>query len=210
MTASFPLTTYYQLNVGDRWHYTAPPHWPGDYISRIEVGPSLPMGNTLRHYDATNAAKVLYYLPSEGLYYLREEFSDGKSYANFDRPILWFPDPLDIGAEVNVTTSFTRYFEDGSTNAGEFRVWQTIADLEDVQVTAGAFSQCLRVVGGTHWIFADSRQATSDTVYYYAPDVGVVKATARFIIYDDRGNEIINRLVETDLKSAIVGGKSIV
>ena len=48
----YPLTTYYPLSVGNRWYYTAPPRWGGDYISRIEEGPSLPLGNTVRHFDA--------------------------------------------------------------------------------------------------------------------------------------------------------------
>jgi len=206
----YPLTTYYPLSVGNRWYYTAPPRWGGDYISRIEEGPSLPLGNTVRHFDATNAAKVLCYLSIRGgLYYLREEFSDGFSYVEFEQPILWFPDPLQIGPQVNITTSFTRYFQDSSTRQGEFTLWQKIAALEDVQVTAGLFEQCLRVVGRTRWTFDDGRQACSETLYHYAPDVGVVKATARFILYDSQGQETVNRLVETDLKSAVVKGKQI-
>ncbi len=206
----YSLTTYYPLNVGNRWHYTAPPRWGGDYISRIEEGPSLPSGNTVRHFDATNAAKVLCYLPSGGgLYYLREEFSDGLSYVEFEQPILWFPEPLQIGTQVNIKTSFTRYFQDGSTSIGEFTLRQKIAASEDVQVSAGSFGQCLRVVGSTHWTNDDSRQARSETVYHYAPCVGVVKATAHFILYDNQGQETVNRLVETDLKSAVVNGKRI-
>lgn len=208
-TGVYPLATYYPLNVGDRWHYTAPPQRGGDYISRIEAGSPLPIGNTVRHFDATNAAKVLCYVPLEGLYYLREEFSDGKSYAEFDRPILWFPDALEIGSQVNITTSFTRYIQDGSTSSGKFTLWHAIADIEEVQVTAGIFEQCLRVEGGTHWTFDDSRQARSETTYYYAPHVGVVKAIARFILFDSQGLETFNRLVETDLISAIVQGKPV-
>jgi hypothetical protein len=208
-TGVYSLATYYPLNLGSRWHYTAPPRWGGDYIARIEAGPCLPIGDTVRHFDATNAAKVLCYLPLKGLYYLREEFSDGQSYVEFDRPILWFPDPLHIGTQVNITTSFTRYFQDGSTSPGTFTVWQTIADIEDVQVTAGSFEQCLRVEGGTHWMFDNGRQARSETIYHYAPYVGVVKAIARFILYDCEGLETVNRLVETDLKSVLVQGKSI-
>jgi hypothetical protein len=34
-------------------------------------------------------------------------------------------------------------------------------------------------------------------------------AIARFILYDSEGLETVNRLVETDLKSALVQGKSI-
>lgn len=206
----YSLTTYYPLNVSNRWHYTAPPRWGGDYISRIEAGPSLPIGNTLRHFDATNAAKVLCYLPSRGgLYYLREEFSNGLSYVEFEQPILWFPDALQIGTQVNIKTSFTRYFQDGSTSIGEFRLWHHIAECEDVQVSAGLFGQCLRIVGSTDWTKDDSPQARSETVYHYAPDVGVVKATARFVLYDSQAQETVNRLVETELKSAVVNGKRI-
>lgn len=205
----YPLTKYYPLTVGNRWHYTAPPRWGGDYISRIDEGPLLPLGKTIRHFDATNAAKVLCYLPGKGLYYLREEFGDGNSYVEFEQPILWFPDNLQIGTQVSVTTGFTRCFQDGNTSRGEFTLWQEIADVEDMQVMAGCFQQCLRVVGETHWDFGDGRQARSETIYHYAPQVGVVKATARFIMYDNQGKETVNRLVETDMKTAVVQGKQI-
>ena len=79
------------------------------------------------------------YLPLKGLYYLREEFSDGQSYVEFD----------------------------------------------------------------------DGRQARSETIYHYAPYIRVVKAIACFILYDGEGLETVNRLVETDLKSALVQGKPI-
>jgi hypothetical protein len=122
---------------------------------------------------------------------------------------LYCPYRLEVGTQVNSTTSFTRYFQDGSTRPGKFTVWQTIADIEDIQVTAGSFEQCLRVEGSTHWMFDDGRQASSETIYHYAPHVGVVKAIARFILYDGEGLETVNRLVETDLKSALVQGKPI-
>ena len=58
-------------------------------------------------------------------------------------------------------------------------------------------------------MFDDGRQARSETIYHYAPHVGVVRAIARFILYDGEGLETLNRLVETDLKSALVQGKPI-
>lgn len=56
------------------------------------------------------------------------------------------------------------------------------------------------------WLTDNGRQACSETIYHYAPYVGVVKAIARFILYDGKGLETVNRLVETDLKSALVQG----
>ena len=203
----YPLTKYYPLTVGNSWHYNAPPRWGGDYISRIESGPLLPLGKTIRHFDATNVAKVLCYLPGKGLYYLGEEFD--KSHVEFDQPILWFPDNIQIGTKVNVTTGFTRCSQDGKISRGKFRLWHDIADVEDVQVMAGSFQQCLQVVGGTHWDFGDGRQASSETIYHYAPEVGVIKAIARFIVYDNQGKETVNRLVETEMKTAVVQGKQI-
>ncbi len=92
---------------------------------------------------------------------------------------------------------------------GLLTVWQTIADSEDVQVTAGSFEQCLCVDGSTHWMFDNGRQARSETIYHYAPHIGVVKVIARFILYDSEGLETVNRLVEPALKSALVQGKPI-
>jgi hypothetical protein len=90
-TGVYPLATYYPLSLGSKWHYTAPPRWGGDYIARIEAGPSLPIGDTVRHFDATNAAKVLCYLPLKGLYYLREEFSMVNPMSSSIAPSSGFP-----------------------------------------------------------------------------------------------------------------------
>ncbi|MBD2125041.1 hypothetical protein NDI39_30025 [Microcoleus sp. ZQ-A2] len=66
-----------------------------------------------------------------------------------------------------------------------------------------------RLLQEVYWMFDDGRQACSETIYHYAPHVGVVRAIARFILYDGEGLETVNRLVETDLKSALVQGKPI-
>ncbi|MBD1838520.1 hypothetical protein H6F78_09105 [Coleofasciculus sp. FACHB-64] len=58
-------------------------------------------------------------------------------------------------------------------------------------------------------MFDDGRQACSETIYHYALYVGVVKVIACFILYDGEGLETVNRLVETDLKSAPLLGKPI-
>jgi hypothetical protein len=213
------IKEYYQLNVGNSWNYVAPPTWKGDYISRMEAGEKemvssdrLPTNytifdSTINHFDATNAAKILMQVRDDGIYYFGEIFAD-KTSVRFDKPQLWFPAKVKIGTETKIDTDFTRNLLDGKTNRGTYKLSQKYVSLEDVKVTAGAFKKCLRIESESFWDLGDGRKARTISVYHYAKNVGVVKASARFIIINSEGKETINRLVETDLKAAKVGNKN--
>ncbi len=206
------IADYYQLKAGNSWNYVAPPTWKGDYVSRMEVGEKEIIlleqhqknfnifDSTVNHFDATNAAKILMQVKGEGIYYFGENFAD-KTFVRFDKPQLWFPEKVKIGTETIIETSFTRKLTDGKTNRGNYKLEQKYVSQEDVKVTAGEFKKCLRIESESFWDLGDGRKARTISVYHYAKDVGVVKASARFIIINSEGKETINRLIETDLKS---------
>lgn len=208
---SVKIADYYQLKAGNSWNYTAPPTWKGDYVSLMEGGDDINLENksfgSVLHFDATKAAKILALVKGKGLYYFGENFAD-KTSVRFDKPLLWFPEKLKIGQELKLASGLTRTLADGTKTRGNYRMMQKIVKFEDVSVTAGSFRQALRVESETFWDLGDGRKARSINVYHYAKNVGVIKASARFIIINADEKEIINRLVETDLKSAIVNGKS--
>jgi len=190
------IADYYPLRVGNRWIYKAPPDKP-DYVSRIEKGET---AGTVRHYDATNAAKVLRFEPKKGIRYEGEIFNDG-SKVIFEKPFYWFSDRMKKDDSLYVSTPYRKYEIDGRITEGTFTISQKIVGFEDVTTTEGkSYKKCLRVDFTTHWTFADGRQAKSINIYHFAKDIGAVKASARFIIISPEGKEIINRLVETDLK----------
>ncbi len=201
------IKKYYQLKAGNEWRYTAPPNWKdGDYISEMKRGIPMKVGEkiykTVLHFDATKAAKVLAYAKGKGLYYLRENFAGGQSYAVFEKPILWFPHKIEIGKEYTSESDFKKFFTDGRPlEKGTFKLKQKVTKIEDVKTAAGKFKNALSAEFETIWEFGDGTKARSENVYHYAKNVGVVKASARFIIFDKDGKELINRLVETDLKS---------
>lgn len=214
------IEKYYQLRDGNEWRYTAPPNWKeGDYVSRIVAAENgfsefnsfekivyKDGTKAFRHYDATKAAKLLLHR-KDGIYYAGEEFAGGESFAKFETPVLWFPAKIKIGESNQSKTNFTRIYKDGKRENGSLEIKQKFAALEDVTVTAGKFKKCLRVESESFWELGDGKKAKTISVYHYAKNVGVVKASARFIILDNNGKEIINRLVETDLKSATIDGK---
>jgi hypothetical protein len=206
------IADYYQLKSGNSWNYVAPPTWKGDYISRMETGEKslisseqrqqdfVIFDSTINHFDATNAAKILMQVKHEGIYYFGEIFAD-KTSVRFDNPQLWFPEKVKIGSETNIETAFTRTLAEGKTNRGTYKLKQKYVSLEDAKVTAGEFKKCLRIESESFWDLGGGRQARTISTYHYAKNVGVVKASARFIIINAEGKESVNRLVETDLKS---------
>ena len=206
------ITEYYQLKGGNSWNYTAPPTWKGDYVSVMESGNEVNFEGkkypSVLHFDATKAAKILAFVKGNGLLYFGENFAD-KTSVKFDRPLLWFPEKLKIGQGIKLESGLTRTLADGKNIRGTFQMTQKIVGFEDMTVTAGTFKKALRIESETFWDLGDGRKAKSINIYHYAKNVGVIKASARFIILNAEGKEIINRLVETDLKSAIVNGKVI-
>jgi hypothetical protein len=211
---TFKIKDYYQLKEGNSWNYTAPITWKGDYISRMEAGEKIPFNEennyqpTINHFDATNAAKILLFIKNKGIYYIGENFADNTKI-RFDKPILWFTKNIKIGQETDVEMPLTRTLSDGKTVKGNYKLKQKIVSVEDVIVTAGKFKKCLKIESETFWDLGDGRKARSINTYHYAKNVGVVKASARFIIINKEGKETINRLIETDLKSAIVNGEKL-
>lgn len=201
---NFKIKDYYQLKAGNSWNYTAPPSWKGDYVSRMESGETVDFFGkkylSVLHFDATNAAKILAFVKGKGLIYFGENLAD-KTSVRFDQPLVWFPEKLRIGQVIKLESGLTRTLADGKTVRGNFKLTQKIAGLEDVKVTAGEFKKTLRIESETFWNLGDGRKARSINIYHYAKKVGVVKASARFIIINSEGKEMINRLVETDLKS---------
>lgn len=211
------LNDYYPVADGNTWRYTAPEGWKdGDYISRIEIkenlldsiyrkyGLDIPSqlnrNNTFyKHYDATKTAKLLV-LNEDGLWYFGEAFSNKGGTVLFDEPILWFSSEFVIGDSIKEERNFTRYYNDGTSLRGTFWITQKMEAEETVSVPAGTFKDCLRIVFDTYWDFGNGSEAKSINVYHYSNQVGVVKASARFIILKNK-KELINRLVEPDLKS---------
>ncbi len=201
---TFRAKDFYRLNAGNSWNYTAPPAWKGDYVSRMENGNIIAFEGknfpTILHFDATNAAKILAFVKGKGIYYFGENFAD-KTSVRFDESLLWFPEKLKIEQQTKLETAFTRTFPDGKTLRGTFKITQKIAALEDVKVTVGEFKKTLKIESETSWDLGDGRRARSINTYSYAKKVGVVRASARFIILNAENKETVNRLIETDLKS---------
>ncbi len=206
------IAEYYQLNGANSWNYTAPPTWKGDYVSIMESGVNVDFDgkkySSVLHFDATKAAKILAWVKGKGLIYFGENFAD-KTTVRFDNPLLWFPEKLKIGQEFKLESGLTRTLADGKTTRGTFQMTQKIVKFEDMTVTAGTFKKALRIESETFWGLGDGRKARSINTYHYAKNVGVIKASARFIILNAENKEIINRLIETDLKSAMVNRKKI-
>ncbi len=198
------IAEYYQLKSGNKWNYIAPPTWKGDYVSQMETGSDFRTEgknySTISHFDATKAAKILTFVKGKGIFYFGENFAD-KTFVRFDAPQIWFPEKVKIGAETKIETPFTRTLTDGKTNRGTYTLKQKYVSEEDVKVTAGEFKKCLRIESESFWDLGDGKKARTVSIYHYAKNVGVVKASARFIIINAEGKETVNRLVETDLKS---------
>ena len=210
------IRDYYPLAHTNEWRYTAPEGWKdGDYISRISAD-STHFSRFLKkqdtsvtytksratlsflHFDATGAAKMLQ-LDRQGLHYVGELFADGRSFVLFDEPVLWFPATFTLGMETQVETGFTRFYDSGETTRGQFMLSQKIAGFESVTVPAGTFKNCIRVDFTNDWDFGKGAVARSENSYHHAPAVGVVKASARFIIKKNE-KTLIDRLVTPDLK----------
>ena len=213
---------YYPIAHLNEWRYSAPEGWHEvDYISSIKedalgfeqyykasstieikhrsfYGGLWDENRSFLHYDATKAAKLLH-VNSNGIYYIGELFSGAESFVLFERPIHWFSNSCKVGDALNESRDYTRFYKDGTSDEGVFKITQTISKKESVVAHSASFQECLRVEFDTFWQLSETSQALSENVYHYAKHVGVVKADARFIILNN-DKEVINRLIQTKLK----------
>lgn len=210
---TFSIVDYYPIADQNEWRYTAPENWKeGDYISKIEADTSnffhyfegtavsrVPNAKSFKHYDATKAAKLLQ-LNENGIYYVGEVFSGNESYVLFDTPILWFPMQFHSDFSMDETRGFTRYYNNGNQTKGTFKITQNLASIEDATVSAGSYKDALAFAFETYWDFGKGSEARSINTYHHAKGVGVIKASARFIVMQNK-KELINRLIETDMKT---------
>lgn len=219
----FDTEQYYPIADANEWRYTAPEGWAeGDYISKIQEdkGHFADLFSTqikryeehktnfvehwnrvrsFKHYDATKSAKLLHLINGE-IFYIGEFLSGDNSTVIFDQPILWFESSIHLGQKLNETRAFSKFNSDQSTTHGTFTIEQVVKKLERITTSSGEYYDCLRIEFDTHWDFGKGSEAKSLNTYHYAPNVGVVNATARFIILQN-DKEVINRLIQTDLKS---------
>lgn len=219
----FQTEVYYPISDKNEWRYTAPEGWKGgDYVSLLQEEPNnfedlfsinrkryeehkkyfgekYNGVRSFRHFDATKSAKLLQVIEGD-IFYIGEYLSGDGSTVIFEQPILWFESSIHIGQELNEERRFTKFGSDDSITHGTFSIQQKVAKLERTATSSGIYYDCLRIEFSTYWDFGKGREAKSINTYHHAPNIGVVKASARFIILQDE-KIIINRLVQTDLKS---------
>lgn len=218
----FNIIEYYPIADQNEWRYVAPDGWKdGDYISSIKedtthfrkyynhdqdifnahqrtIGAAWQQSSFFLHYDATKAAKMLV-VNELGIFHVGEIFAGAASFLFFDRPILWLPALIAQEEQLEENRNYKRFYPDGKIDTGTYRITQSISGLEPTSTASGHYAHCMRINSETFWQLSDHQTAQSFNSYHYAHNVGVVKASARFII-NTNGEEIINRLIETDLK----------
>jgi hypothetical protein len=118
----------------------------------------------------------------EGLTEYKSVSSDG-SYNISDPPLIWFPASIRLGETFKHSCEITEYDKyDRVVATWPYSIELTLERVEDIEVLAGNFTQCLRFFGTE----VDEGQE-AEIIYWLAPGVGEVKRA----FPDDEERELI-------------------
>lgn len=212
LAMAYNLKEYYPLAEGDSWTYSVIKDKRGaeektDKVAGIEV-----VGNVETKKMISGEDKyACIALDSEGVKLYKA--NDDDKYTIFNPPKIIFPniENIEIGETRGYSVRAMNY--EGSSIKDERSESVQISlefTMDDVDVPAGKFSNCLRFSTITKWneqLSGDNETENCDV--WLAPEVGKVKESCVKSKYKAKTNETLSSTVEYGLISAIVGGKEL-
>lgn len=212
---AYDLEEYYPLNKGDTWTYSKVKDGVKDNdVSSEVLDKEVIKGiNTVKRtfpgYDFEWVA-----IDSEGIKKYKESSSSWEGVERerhiYNPPLVISPN-IEIGESKEYELSSTvEIVEDGQvqqTRVIKGSVMVSLDSVEDVQVPAGEFTDCLKFVSIYTYEDSDGTYGQEECARWLAPGLGEVKINCAYSEYSSTGQE--NNTLELELVSASVGGKTI-
>lgn len=208
---SYDMTEYFPLQASNKWVYDTTMNY-GD--SPIEMKMSIAVfgketfeGKEVYVLGAEeqNAQKYYYYYGKDGIY-LTKIAQDGYNTV-FQKPLLFVPNNFKIGQETAGFVSAEVVDQDNKSLDEVIIDYKLkLIGVEDIDVGAGEFSQCLKAE--SKFVYnSKTTILTTDATMWYAKGVGKVKEESRGSI--QRENVISKTEMNLGLKYARIGDKEI-
>lgn len=195
LAMAYNLTEYWSLGEGDSWIYLVTEDGTSKEKTRKIEGIEM-VGNvkTVKMiYERDRYACIALDMEGLRIYKIHEEGKD----EIFTPPKIIFPN-MDVG--------------ESKTIKEEGRSTQILLEstIDDVDIPAGKFSNCLKFSSITRWSKPSSgNYGTDDCTVWLAPGVGTVKESCVKRKYNAKTKEEDTVLVILELTSAVIDGKGV-
>lgn len=208
LTLAYDLEEYYPLKEGNSWTYVIAED--KDYYRetyKIEGKESVEDTETIK----INVEDRMVYIAidSQGAKKYKDFYQNENEYEIYNPPVLLFPNNTEIGESKSFSSNSKLYNIDGIKREEASAEGNVVLEsMEDVDVPAGKFKNCLKFSSVITWVENDGSHKEDCTISL-APGIGKVEEFCISTEYD-KENKIINKNSEMDqLISAVIDGKEI-
>ena len=207
----YSIPSYFPYAQGNKWAYA---HKRGEEVSEVnyliegtesfngvEVPKRIQLENT-EEYFCTLVDPVY------GISDYKHHIGMVPEYLIYTPPANIIPAKMRVGDIHYNTSHLFRFNSDGTLkDEGSFYDTTVFEAVESVTVPAGTFDRCLKLILTRDDVFSDMVIKVILTEWI-TEGVGIVKNTARVIIYSPAGGEPFIAKAEEELKQALIDGKS--
>lgn len=198
---AYDLEEYYPLNIGNYWEYSVFLSSEEKYKDKIEVRNEEIISNIKTFEIYTDGEKKNISIDSDGL----KEYKsvEEKEYSVFIPYLLILPKQIDINKNLESSAAVSVYnSSDKLITKGSVKIKTFIESIEDVEVIAGKFKDCLKIKLDYEFVKENGEVDEEDCTLWLAKGVGKVKQMCFSITtYED------NKYIETsldELTSAVI------
>ena len=211
MVFAYNLNEYYPLSQGNSWTYSViEDEKNSKNMVKIEGREVINSLETIRMVDSEDSEEesILYVaIDSEGIKMYK--ISAENEYEIFNPPITIFPN-LEIGQERKDSINSAHYNIEGvKMSEKSITANVSLESVEDVEVPAGKFSNCLKFSFIIDWSEANGNYGRDDSTMWLALGIGKVKEFRFSTEFNAETKEKNTGFVIYKLTSAIVDRKEI-
>lgn len=204
---AYDLSDYYPLEENNRWEYSVLEN-EERYDKAVIVKGKEVISNVETVKMVSDDTYSCFVLDAEGV--KKYKGSDRNDYIVFEPPEIIFPVNMEVGEIKEYPVNSIDYDIYGK-KMGEVP-WinkVSFSAIEDVEVPAGKFNNCLKFSLLMEWEEAEGSYGIDDTTIWLAPGIGKVKEYCFSTEYDAKEEENFTSSYLMELVSADINGKRI-
>lgn len=204
---SYDLEDYFPLSVGNSWNYLIK---EGENVSqktmKIESEETIEGVETTKITSLEGENDYAYITTdSKGIKILKSYDKNEDENTIFNPPKLFLPKNIEVGDTIEDSTASVVYLKNEEIKETEQEnIKITLESIEDVEVAAGKFSNCLKLLITSNWKEGIGDYGTDSSTLWLAEGVGIVKkfCTDSWYVAESNANE--TTIEEQELTSAFV------
>jgi hypothetical protein len=196
LAAQADVASHLGLEEGRSWRYAA-----GSETTSVQARAAEVSGTGAFALVAGDGTSwIVTFDPEAGLLMHSTSLADG-TVITYERPVVLLPASLEPGALHSVQRRFVRRRGEEKVGVGAHSFEAELLDTVSVETPAGRFEDCLEIHRHSVRMDYAGGQEDYDVTEWYAPSVGLVKASGKLLLRDASGAMVSTHSIELALES---------